>query len=78
MRHHPGAHPCLPHSPPRPAVASAAFMCVLWALRLQPLPQVSWADIKALAPVSHILHFVSLPCYTAVLYLACACATCKL
>ena len=35
----------------RPAVASGTFMCVLWALRLQPLPRVSWADIRALAPV---------------------------
>ncbi len=35
------------------AVASGAFMCVLWALRLQPVPQVSWADIKALAPVGY-------------------------
>ena len=53
-----------PHTTPRPtptpplpppqldAVASGACMCLLWALRLQPLPQVSWADIRALAPVS--------------------------
>jgi hypothetical protein len=26
-------------------------MCVLWALRLQPLPKVSAADLRALAPV---------------------------
>ncbi|KAI7839663.1 hypothetical protein COHA_006472 [Chlorella ohadii] len=42
-------------------MASAAFMCVLWALRLQPVPQVSWADIKALAPVAlfHTIGHVS-------------------
>jgi hypothetical protein len=41
-----------PSSAPLAAVASGAFMCALWALRLQPLPRVSWADIRALAPVS--------------------------
>ncbi|KAL4434461.1 hypothetical protein ABPG75_000902 [Micractinium tetrahymenae] len=42
-------------------IASGAFMCVLWALRLQPLPQVGWADIKALAPVAlfHTIGHVS-------------------
>lgn len=54
----PAAPSLAPTRCPRPrslpccfAVASGAFMCVLWALRLQPVPQVSWADIKALAPV---------------------------
>jgi solute carrier family 35 protein E1 len=42
-------------------VASGAFMCALWALRLQPLPRVSWADIRALAPVAlfHTIGHVS-------------------
>ncbi|PSC67934.1 Xylulose 5-phosphate phosphate chloroplastic [Micractinium conductrix] len=42
-------------------MASGAFMAVLWALRLQPLPQVSWADIRALAPVAlfHTIGHVS-------------------
>lgn len=42
-------------------MSSAVFMCVLWALRLQPLPQVSWADLRALAPVAlfHTIGHVS-------------------
>ncbi|KAI3439127.1 hypothetical protein D9Q98_001535 [Chlorella vulgaris] len=38
-------------------MASGAFMCVLWALRLQPLPKVSVADLRALAPVA-LFHTV--------------------
>lgn len=51
-----------PRSRPRcTAVASGAFMCVLWALRLQPVPQVSWADIKALAPVGALHCHLAAP-----------------
>ncbi|EFN51371.1 hypothetical protein CHLNCDRAFT_28101 [Chlorella variabilis] len=42
-------------------IASGAFMCTLWALRLQPVPRVSWGDIRALAPVAlfHTIGHVS-------------------
>ena len=40
--HHPCRCRCRPHLPPlSAAAASGLFMVGLWALRLQPLPQVS-------------------------------------